>query len=195
VARIRTVIGGPLVLAFVAAAGLQAAGDPQAGQAANPQAVALEQFQDRVKTYLALRDKLKANLSPPKPSKDAGELTERQEALATAVRAARSQARPGEIFVPEVVPILRRTIARDLRRRPPGERAAALKEVPAHLPLKINDDYPKSVALATMPPRLLAEMPRLPDGLEYRFVGRRLILHDTVTNLVVDILDNAMPGQ
>ena len=42
---------------------------------------------------------------------------------------------------------------------------------------------------------MLAAMPRLPDNLEYRFVGRRLILHDTITNLVVDILEDAVPRQ
>jgi hypothetical protein len=57
----------------------------------------------------------------------------------------------------------------------------------------VNDEYPKSIPLATVPPKLLAALPPLPHGLEYRFVGRRLILHDTLTNLVVDILENAIP--
>lgn len=161
--------------------------------AANPHAVALVGFEDRAKAYLALRDKVKATMAPPKPTNDPGQLVARQEALARAVRKARAGAAPGDIFTRDVAPILRGAIQRDFGRRTAAERAAALREVPSALALKVNDSYPKSVPLATVPPKLLAEMPRLPDSLEYRFVGRRLILHDTVSNLVVDILEEALP--
>jgi hypothetical protein len=146
-----------------------------------------------VKAYVALRDKIKASLTPPRPTHDPDELVIRQREFAREVRATRRLARQGDIFVPEVAPFLRQAIRDDFARRTPHERAAALQEVPAGLGLKVNDEYPKSVPLATVPPRLLAALPPLPDGLEYRFVGRRLILHDTLTNLVVDILEDAIP--
>jgi hypothetical protein len=102
-------------------------------------------------------------------------------------------ARQGDIFTPEVAPTIRKVIRDDFARRTPHERAAALQEVPTGLGLKVNDEYPKSIPLATVPPKLIAAMPPLPDALEYRFAGRRLILHDTLTNLIVDILEDAVP--
>lgn len=162
-------------------------------QPANPRALAMLHFQERAKDYIALRDKLKASLPPPKPTSSPAELVARQEALAAALRRARADAKPGDIFIPEVAQILRRAIAHDLRSRTPQERAAAFTEVPAGLGLKVNDIYPKSVPLATVPPKLLAALPQLPEGLEYRFVGRRLILHDTMANVVADILEDAVP--
>ena len=42
--------------------------------------------------------------------------------------------------------------------------------------------------------RRIADMlQRLPDGLEYRFMGRDLILRDTKANLIVDVLHEAVP--
>jgi len=167
----------------------------QAPHAANPGAAAIARFQDRAKEYVELRNKVRSSLKAPKPSEDARDFTAEQQALAEGVRRARAGARAGDLFAPEVAPILRQAISEDLQERTPDERAAALKDVPHGLVLQVNDPYPKSMPLATVPPRLLAAMPRLPDGLEYRFVGRRVILYDIVTNLVVDILDEALPAR
>jgi hypothetical protein len=39
----------------------------------------------------------------------------------------------------------------------------------------------------------LIDLPRLPSGLEYRIVGRELVLLDSTSNLVVDLLPDALP--
>jgi hypothetical protein len=44
-----------------------------------------------------------------------------------------------------------------------------------------------------MPGCLLEVLPALPQGLQYRLVGRDLILLDLDANLVVDILPEALP--
>jgi hypothetical protein len=44
-----------------------------------------------------------------------------------------------------------------------------------------------------MPPQILAALPKLPEDLEYRFIGDRLILLDAHANLVVDYIDKALP--
>ena len=59
--------------------------------------------------------------------------------------------------------------------------------------LKINQPYPPDVALATVPPKLLAQLPMLPEELEYRLVDRRLLLRDRDANLIVDVLVGAEP--
>jgi hypothetical protein len=47
--------------------------------------------------------------------------------------------------------------------------------------------------LATFPALLLGALPRLPDDLEYRFMGRHLVIMDTKTNLIVDYLSDVAP--
>ena len=65
--------------------------------------------------------------------------------------------------------------------------------MPARVPpLKVNDIYPSTVPLITFPPSLLQSLPPLPEGLEYRFYGRHLILRDVKANIVVDILRNVV---
>jgi hypothetical protein len=57
----------------------------------------------------------------------------------------------------------------------------------------VNAPYPPNVPYTTLPPALLLRLPTLPDGLEYRFVGRALILRDVDAALIVDFLPNALP--
>ena len=56
---------------------------------------------------------------------------------------------------------------------------------------------PRAIArdaqLATMPPSLLAVLPPLPRELEYRIVGRYLVLRDVDASLVLDYIADAVP--
>jgi hypothetical protein len=45
-----------------------------------------------------------------------------------------------------------------------------------------------------MPPTLLLNLPRLPNELQYRIVGTTLVLYDVSSNLIADLLPNALPG-
>jgi hypothetical protein len=44
-----------------------------------------------------------------------------------------------------------------------------------------------------MPPQVLAMLPKLPDDLEYRFIGNRLILLDVHAHTIADYIENALP--
>jgi hypothetical protein len=44
-----------------------------------------------------------------------------------------------------------------------------------------------------MCPAMLRRLPELPPELEYRFVGRDLVLVDILTSVVVDVLRDAVP--
>ena len=58
----------------------------------------------------------------------------------------------------------------------------------------VNGPYPQGLPVTTVPPQVLDALPRLPvKDLEYRFVGRRLVLLDTRADMVVDYVDNALP--
>jgi hypothetical protein len=63
---------------------------------------------------------------------------------------------------------------------------------PKSVTLKVNARYPDSQPLPTMPPNILASLPRLPEQLEYRIIGRNLILRDVPANLIVDFIPNAI---
>ena len=70
---------------------------------------------------------------------------------------------------------------------------ATMQEVPGNSPPTVNALYPEKAALATVPPLILVNLPRLPDGLEYRFMGRDLILRDREANVIIDFIPGAVP--
>ncbi len=161
----------------------------------NPLAATLKQFQDHVDAYRQVRAQAVAGIGTLPKTSDPAVIAERQQQLAQAIRGARADAKQGDIFTPRVASVIRRFIARDLARRRPVDRRAFIVEQP-DVHLRVNDFYPvATVPLATVPPRLLKQLPRLPDGLEYRFVGSTLILRDVDPILVVDLLPDAIPAR
>ena len=46
--------------------------------------------------------------------------------------------------------------------------------------------------LSTVPPNLLAALPELPPDVNYRFLGRDLVLHDTRANIISDEIPDAI---
>ena len=62
------------------------------------------------------------------------------------------------------------------------------------IPLRVNDRYPRNMPLQSTPPTLLLNLPRLPDELHYRIVGRDLVLYDVTADLIVDLISNAVPA-
>jgi hypothetical protein len=72
----------------------------------------------------------------------------------------------------------------------PKIRASLMDENPMGVKIAVNDRYPDTVPMATMPPDVLAALPKLPDDIQYRFVGNRLILFDVQSHLIVDFVDN-----
>jgi hypothetical protein len=177
-----------LLTALLGASVVQAHGQP-----ANPRAEALERFRDRVDAYVQLRDKVRAGMPKLEETSDPAEITRREQALGEAIRAARADAKQGDILTPEVARVLREVIRSNFRQRPPKERQAALASLPGKLTLKVNDAYPSTSPLATVPPTLLGQLPPLPDALEYRLAGNRLILRDINANVIVDFIPNAVP--
>jgi hypothetical protein len=56
----------------------------------------------------------------------------------------------------------------------------------------VNGTFPWDIGSA-MWPTLLRALPELPDELEYRFSRRNLVIIDIHADLVVDILEDALP--
>ena len=159
----------------------------------NPDAEVVADFLERVKQYAALHDKLESTL-PTIPTATTPELiVQHQSAMERLLTRARSGAQPGNIFTDPIRAYIRRQLSRVLS-GPDGERVRAtiLDEDTRAVRLTINARYPPTVPLSTVPPQVLLVLPRLPEPLEYRFVGDRLVLMDIHANTVVDFMEKAL---
>jgi hypothetical protein len=179
-----------------------AAAQPPAagGQQVNPDAAAIKDFKDRIDAYMKLRGKEERGDAKPQETKDPAEIRATQDALAAKIRAARQDAKPGDIFTPEIRSLFRRLIYPELKGPTAKETKQAIEEVddegkatPSKSTiLKVNARYPASAPLPTVPPNLLARLPQIPEALEYRVVNKDLILRDVNANLIVDFIPNAI---
>jgi hypothetical protein len=186
---------GPLMLTgFVTLAPVSAA--PQkAGTAArtNPDAAVLADFQKRIDEYVKLHESVAKGSAEMKETSDPAKIRLAQSALAARIQAARKDARPGDIFTPEIRTAFRRLMYPDMKGAEGRETKALIKEdSPKGVQLKVNQPYPEGAPLPTMPANLLANLPRLPEDLEYRIVDRHLILRDVDANIIVDFVPNAI---
>jgi hypothetical protein len=181
----------PLLLAALAAPGCSA--DPAGAQDVSARAGSLREFGERTRAYLALRTKLATAVAAVSGDATSEQISQHQEQLAAAVRTARKDARRGDIFTPPVVPQFRTIIRRDLQARDIRDALAAMQEVPVALPLRVNAGWPADAPRATVPPQLLSSLYPLPEGLEYRFLDRHLVLLDGEANLVVDYILDVVP--
>jgi hypothetical protein len=161
----------------------------------------IKDFNERVQRYWDLHKKVEKEAPPINKKKDDPEdIIAHERALAGGIRAARANAKEGDIFTEAVQKTLVATIQEDLKSGK-GAKARAMilgegnpknPESRARVDLVANGKYPSNAPLSTVPPSVLLKLPKLPEGLEYRFVGRHLILYDSKANLIVDILRNAI---
>ena len=170
--------------------GSQAA-PPQAGDADKP---TLADFDKRVEAYVALHKKVEDGLKPLPDNATPVQIEAALTQLSRGISTARIGARPGEMFQPAMQVWVRRTLERVFS-APEGKqlRASILDENPIGAALRVNGPYPDSIPLSTMPPQVLEALPKLPEELEFRFVGERLILFDHHAHLIVDYVDRALP--
>jgi hypothetical protein len=165
--------------------------------AVNPHAAALAEFKKRVEAYADLHQDLAKGDAKPQETADPAKIDATKNALATKVQSARATAKPGDIFTPEVQPVFRQLLAPELRGEDGHDTKAVLKDdAPAAgtVPFKVNAKFPENQPRPTVPSNLLLSLPPLPKPLEYRIVGRHLIILDTAADLVVDYMLNAIPA-
>jgi hypothetical protein len=162
---------------------------------ANPTTAVFDDFATRVDGYMKLRKPLTDSIGELDPTKSQAEITTRATSLASAIIAARSQAKPGDIFTPEVATILATLIKQEYSRRSETvqeSREDQQDELPDFVP-QVNQIYPTTYPLATFPATLLPLLPPLPDNLEYRVVQHYLVLRDVEANVIIDLMPNAIP--
>jgi hypothetical protein len=150
------------------------------------------EFKKRVDAYAELRTKADDSAPALKESKDAGKIKDAQQSLLERIAAARSNAKPGDIFTPEVAAYFRRLLHPESKE--PGTKSLMKEDkIVGAVPFKINGPYPDEKPLATSPPNLLEALPQLPKDIDYRFVGKHLILRDSRANMIIDYMLNAIP--
>jgi hypothetical protein len=161
---------------------------------------ALKEFNDRVKKYVELHKRVKADLPAMKPTTDPAKIATHEAAMAAALRTARSGAQHGDIFIPAIQPSFVQLVRSETKGAAGAKARDMIKEGnpkvegdPAKISLKVNGIYPGDAPLSTVPPDILRKLPPLPPELEYRFVGRHLILRDVAATIIVDYILDAAP--
>lgn len=168
---------------------------PPEGQPVNPDAKALATMLERINDYVEVHRKIEDKL--PKLSTEASpkEIDQHQRALARVIQEARRGAKRGAVFTPDAQVVIKRLLGRVFG-GPEGAalRASIMDENPGTVTLAINGRYPDTVPLSTVPPQVLQGLPKLPEEMEFRFVGNTLILMDVHAHIIVDMIENALPG-
>ena len=179
----------------------QATSSQATGSQATPPQAQSKEFEAGVDKYMQIHRKAVGAVPDlPRETSDAALIAKHQQQLAGKIRELRPKAMVGEVFSPAV----RQLVIATIKQKTEGKDGAAVKatilgdgnpksaESPAPVNLVVNGTYPASAPLSTMPPSILMALPMLPKELEYRFVGRNLILLDSQANLIVDFIPNVL---
>ena len=167
----------------------------EARPAQNPTDAVFADFGKRVDRYMKLRKTLVDSVGELDPTRSQAEITARATKLANGIMAARTQAKPGDLFTPEFSALVATLIKQEYSRRPDSVRETRedqQDELPDFVP-RVNTLYPTTYPLATFPATLLPLLPPLPEQLEYRVVQNYLVLRDVEANVILDVMPNAVP--
>jgi len=148
------------------------------------------EFDARLLGYYELRRTLEDGLPAQHVTDNPAENIEIERKLARRIRHARAGALRGAIFTPDISLEFKRVL---LIETTPEVRAVIMDDNPGPFSHRVNSHYSKRRPLSTMPGTFLRVLPALPDGIEYRFLGPHLILHDTKANLILDTMSCAIP--
>jgi hypothetical protein len=164
--------------------------------APNADALLLVDFKKRIDAYLKLRDAAKKGLPPLKETDDPAHIKHAQDSLGETIRVVRADAKQGDIFTPDIVAHFRRLLKPALKTENGQKAKEVLKDdapAPEKINFEVNAKYPSSATLPTVPSAVLLNLPPLPKSLEYRIVGKALLLRDVDADIIVDFFPNAIP--
>jgi hypothetical protein len=156
---------------------------------------ALQDFQKRVDAYVALHRKIEATL-PHLPKEATPKQIDTNERLfGKQLAETRAGAKQGDLFSPAVQQIVRTHLTRMFAGKDGANlKASVMDENPlVNVKIAVNERYPDEVPLSTMPPEVLGLLPKMPEELEYRFVGRHLVIMDPHAHMIADFIPNVVP--
>jgi len=146
-------------------------------------------FTVKMDAYTTLRHSLEEGLPRLVVTNDVAATQRAERMLAERIRRARAGANRGDIFTENIRHAFRQLL------RPvtnEGTCEAIRDDNPGEFQYSLNSDYPKGKPVSTVPPSMLAVLPRLPEDVWYRFLDTDLILHDSRANVILDRIDNAI---
>jgi hypothetical protein len=147
-------------------------------------------FNDSIRAYGHLTRRFVRAMGPPSTlSEESGFFGNE---LRVAIVAARPLATQGDFFTPPVADVIRRRIDRALLLEVARTAAPLYEPLPGGPVPEVNKAFP-AVLGAVHWPELLRELPPLPFELSYALWGRTLVLMDVRANLVLDVLQDALP--
>jgi hypothetical protein len=178
-----------LLLPDAAIAQQQPAGVPTVDLSVEVFGTTLADFSTKMDAYAELRRALEEGLPALKVTGNPTEIRQAELLLAERIREARRGAGRGTIFTENI-----RKGFRQLLR--PVTNAATCSVVkddnPGEFSYAVNSAYPKDKPFSSVPASILNVLPRLPEDVWYRFLGRDLILHDSRANVILDRIDDAI---
>jgi len=157
---------------------------------------AVRDFTKRLDRYARLHNNYLSRLG--------GQTAVTAQGLFEAIVKDRAKAEQGDVFISEIRPLLKRLIAEQLagadgaaarKALVEGNPGASPEPDTARVPVlaRVNLAYAEGATRSTVPPSILLTLPTLPECLHYRFVGRDLLLVDSVAQNIVDVLTDAAP--
>lgn len=155
----------------------------------------LDEFKARVDQYVDLHKKAEAKLPALSDRATPQDIDKNQRELLRLISEARAGAKQGELFTPAMETLIRKTMTRVFKAPDGGAvKDSVMDENPVgQIAISVNQRYPDTVPISTMPPDVLEKLPKMPEDLEYRFVGRHLVILDSHAHLIVDFVTNAIP--
>ena len=146
-------------------------------------------FTTRVSAYSELRGRLESRFPAVTVTDDVGQLRRGRRSLAQAIRDARAGAVQGEFFTPATRTQFQLVLADIMDAR---MWAVIMDENPGSFGHDIDGTYPDGKTFSTVPGLVLAQLPELPDDIQFRFIGRHLILYDVRANTIMDRMPDAI---
>ncbi len=178
-----------LLLPDAAIAQQQPAGVPTVDLSVEVFGTTLADFSTKMDAYAELRRALEEGLPALKVTGNPTEIRQAELLLAERIREARRGAGRGTIFTENI----RRGFRQLLRPVTNAGTCSVVKDDnPGEFAYAVNSAYPKDKPFSSVPVSMLNVLPRLPDDVWYRFLGRDLILHDSRANVILDRIDGAI---
>jgi hypothetical protein len=188
-----TAAGSATLVALLALAVTVVAQTPE--RTRQPDPAVLAEFDKRVGDYMAIHEKAKMSIAALPDKATPEQITKTRTQLSELIRAARPGAAPGDLLTEGMAAYVRDMLAAEIA-GPGGAnlKGSIMDENPVGTSVKVNQTYPPEIPLSTMPPSVLSGLPKIPEELEFRFVGNTLVILDRHADLIVDLLRDALPG-
>ena len=153
-----------------------------------------QEFSQNVDRYQQLRKQVEKRLPSLKSTDNPEAIEAHEHALAAKIVEARKSAKVGDIFTEKGSAAFRKVIQAAFSGPKGGELYKTIFQgEPLDLSLRVNQMYPASLPATTVPPTLLLVLPKLPQGIEYRVIGRDFALEDVKARLLIDFIRGVFP--